>query len=407
MRGVFVLGSTGSIGTQCLEVISQRRELFSVCGLSAAGSDLPTLARQAVEFDVPALAVSSASAEDLRGAIVEAERDAGVMPRPREIFSGSAANEELLAGAAEGDVVLNGINGAIGLGATLAALRSGATLALANKESLVAGSDLVKAQMRRPGQIVPVDSEHSAMYQCLLAGRHQRGLCSAVVDGDSEVSKLILTASGGPFRKCTRAQLEAVTLEQALEHPTWKMGPVVTINSATLMNKALELIEAHHLFAVPPEDIIAVVHPQSHVHSGVRFHDGSTILQASPPSMLIPIALGLSASKRLESVAAANEFTEPFTWDFEPVNDQLFPAVGMAREVCRRGGGTAAVFNAANEVAVEAFRRRQIRFVDILDVVFAVCQQHQPTAIRSRQDLFEVENYARQLAEKLVAVRSS
>ncbi len=260
-------------------------------------------------------------------------------------------------------MVLNGITGAVGLRPTLSALAAGNTLALANKESLIIGGPVVPSRAE-PGQIVPVDSEHSALAQCLRGGRAE------------EVRKLVLTASGGPFRGRTRDELHDVTPEQALDHPTWSMGPVVTVNSATLVNKGLEVIEAHLLFGIDFDAIDVVVHPTSVVHSMVEFHDGSTLAQASPPSMMIPIALGLAWPDRVRDAAPAIDWSRPETWEFFPLDDEAFPAVRLARESGSRGGTAPAVYNAANEVCVEAFLAGKMRFSDIVPSVEAVLARH-------------------------------
>jgi 1-deoxy-D-xylulose-5-phosphate reductoisomerase len=257
------------------------------------------------------------------------------------------------------DIVLNGVTGAVGLAATLAALDAGRVLALANKESLIMGGPLVSGRAK-PGQIVPVDSEHSAIAQCLRGGR-------AV-----EVRKLVLTASGGPFRNRSRAELADVTPEQALAHPTWNMGPVITVNCATLVNKGLELIEAHLLFGTPFDAIDVVVHPQSVVHSMVEFCDGSTIAQASPPDMRIPIALALAWPDRVPDAASPVDWTTAQSWTFEPLDDEAFPAVALARSAGTAGGCSPAVFNAANEECVDAFLARRIPFAGIVDTVAQV-----------------------------------
>ncbi len=351
-RDVVILGSTGSIGTQALDVVARNPDRFRVVGLAAGGSDLPALARQVRDFGVEHVAVADPS-----GAAALAPTGATVHVGP------DAASEVAALGV---HTVLNGITGAVGLGPTLAALAAGSTLALANKESLIIGGELVTAAAA-PGQIVPVDSEHSAMAQCLRAGRRE------------EVRKLILTASGGPFRGRTREQLQHVTVEEALAHPTWDMGPVVTINSATLMNKGLELIEAHLLFGVPLEAIEVVVHPQSVVHSMVEFTDGSTIAQASPPDMRLPIALGLAWPDRVPDAAPACDWTRAATWEFFPLDDEAFPAVGLASRAARAGGTAPAVLNAANEQAVAAFRDGRIGFLAISDLVGRVLAESPPS----------------------------
>jgi 1-deoxy-D-xylulose-5-phosphate reductoisomerase len=355
MRHVAVLGSTGSIGTQALDVIARNREAFTVVGLAAGGGDAALLAQQAAAFDVPVVGIAREGAIDEFIAAFRRETD-DHRPLPR-IIEGPDASVDLA--SLPCDVVLNGITGSIGLRPTLAALEAGATLALANKESLIVGGPLVK-RIAGPDQIVPVDSEHSALAQCLRAGR------------SSEVRRLVLTASGGPFRGRGRDDLMNVTPEQALRHPTWDMGPVVTINSATLMNKGLEVIEAHLLFDLPFDHIDVVVHPQSIVHSMVEFVDGSTMAQVSPPDMRLPIALGLAWPDRVADAAPANDWTTPVSWDFAPLDDDAFPAVNLARSAGTRGGTAPAVFNAANEECVEAFLAGHLGFTDIVDTVAAV-----------------------------------
>ncbi|WP_082043751.1 1-deoxy-D-xylulose-5-phosphate reductoisomerase [Mobilicoccus massiliensis] len=352
-RDVVVLGSTGSIGTQALDIVRRNPDRFRVVGLSSGGSDLGLLARQAVEFEVPFVAVASGERDELRAAIRVAERPSGRMGEP-EIAVGPQAST--LAAMQPTDVVLNGITGSIGLMPTLAALEAGATLALANKESLIVGGDLVRAKAG-PGQIVPVDSEHSALAQALRSGTH------------TEVARLVVTASGGPFRGRSRAELAEVTPEQALAHPTWNMGRVVTTNSATLVNKGLEVIEAHLLFDVPFERIDVVVHPQSVVHSMVEFVDGSTLAQASPPDMRLPIALGLAWPDRVPHAAPGCDWSTAATWEFFPLDDEAFPAVRLARRVGEAGGTYPAVYNAANEVCVDAFHDGRIGFLDIVDTL--------------------------------------
>jgi 1-deoxy-D-xylulose-5-phosphate reductoisomerase len=334
-RDVVVLGSTGSIGTQALQVVRANPDRFRVVGLTAGGGRRELFDAQVAEFN-PA-------------------------------FSGFGEDASVEAAAMSADVVLNGITGAVGLRPTIAALEAGNTLALANKESLIIGGPVVKA-CAKPGQIVPVDSEHSALAQCLRGGR---------VD---EVRRLVLTASGGPFRGRSRADLTGVTPEQALAHPTWDMGPVVTINSATLVNKGLEVIEAHLLFDIPLDSIEVVVHPTSVVHSMVEFVDGSTLAQASPPTMLIPIALGLAWPDRVPDTAPPMDWTRPQAWEFFPLDDAAFPAVRLAREAGATGGTAPAVFNAANEMCVQAFRDGRLPFTGIVDTVAAVLDRRTATA---------------------------
>jgi 1-deoxy-D-xylulose-5-phosphate reductoisomerase len=363
-RSLAVLGSTGSIGTQALEVVAAHPGRFAVAALSA-GSNVDLVARQAVRFHVPLVAVAGAAA----GAVLEAvERYAGqagrAAYRPEVVVGDDSATVAAGCGA---DVVLNGITGAIGLRPTLAALAAGSTLALANKESLIVGGHLVTAAAAE-GQVVPVDSEHSAIAQCLRSGRA------------AEVRRLVVTASGGPFRGWSRERLRGVTPEQALRHPNFAMGRVITTNSATLVNKGLEVIEAHLLFGVPFDRIDVVVHPQQQVHSMVEFHDGSTVAQLGPPRMLVPIALGLSWPERLEDVDAPCDWGRAATWEFEPLDDAAFPAVRLAREVGAAGGTLPAVYNAANEVCVDAFHDGRIGFLDIVDTVREVVERHDGSA---------------------------
>lgn len=358
MRRVLVLGSTGSIGTQALDVIRANPRRFEVVGLSA-GSSRDAMQAQADEFGVEHVALGAAEAEQL----------------VRDV---------------EADVVLNGITGSVGLGPTLAALECGRTLALANKESLIVGGDLVTA-IAKPGQIVPVDSEHSAIAQALRSGER------------SEVRRLVLTASGGPFRGRDRESLAAVTPAEALAHPTWNMGRVVTTNSATLVNKGLEVIEAHLLFGVAYADIEVVVHPQSIVHSMVEFVDGSTIAQASPPDMRLPISLGLDWPHRVSGVGAPLDWSGATSWTFEPLDDDAFPAVRLAKRVGRAGGTYPAVFNAANEQAVDAFHEGRLSFLGIVDVVDRVVDQHEAPGALTREVLAEAERWARDAADRAIA----
>lgn len=380
---VIILGATGSIGTQALDVISRNPARFTVVGLAAGGNG-GLLARQAREFAVPVVAVASPAAE---AQLREALAGAAV-----EILSGPDAAAELAARPA--DVVLNGITGAVGLAPTLAALRAGSRLALANKESLIIGGPLVKSAAA-PGQIVPVDSEHSALAQCLLGGTHQ------------EVRRLVLTASGGPFRGWSAERLATVTPDQAMAHPTWDMGPVITINSATLMNKGLEVIEAHLLFDIPFERIDVVVHPQSMVHSMVEFVDGSTLAQVSPPDMRLPIALGLTWPQRLADAAPGCDWTQAAHWTFEPLDEEVFPAVRLARAAGQAGGTAPAVFNAANEVCVEEFRAGRLSFPAITGTVEEVLATHETAtpvsaASLTLADVLAADAWARTTARELL-----
>jgi len=359
-RSIVILGSTGSIGTQAIEVVSANPGRFRVIAISAGGADLGLLARQAVRLGVQAVAVARGQRDIVAAAIGQVADEVGRQGFAPKILVGEQASTDLAAMGA--DVVLNAITGSIGLRPTLAALRCGSTLALANKESLIVGGPLVTTAAK-PGQIVPVDSEHSAIAQCLRGG------------SPDEVNKLVVTASGGPFRGWSRAALEDVTPQQALAHPTWAMGPVVTTNSATLVNKGLEVIEAHLLFGIPFERIEVVVHPQSVVHSMVEFVDGSTMAQVSPPSMLNPIALGMAWPDRVPGAGPSVDWTTAATWEFLPLDEEAFPAVALARSVGAAGECFPAVFNAANEECVAAFLARRIRFTQIVDTVKQVVDQ--------------------------------
>ena len=422
---IALLGATGSIGTQALEVVdalrAQGRDV-RVRALGAGGSRLDLLARQALAHRPELVAVAGAEEDAVRaalaGALAEAGGEsAGYAP---EVLTGPDAMTwaAALLGAPDGTtrrVVVNGVTGSVGLAPTLAALRSGATLALANKESLVVGGSLVQRAQRRPGQVVPVDSEHSAMAQALLSGRHEKGMTAPVVTGRSEVRRLVLTASGGPFRGRTRAELAEVTPAQALDHPTWTMGPVVTTNSSTLVNKGLELIEASLLFDIDPADITVVVHPQSVVHSMVEFVDGSTIAQASPPDMRLPIALGLTWPAREplgETLITPCAWDESTAWTFEPLDEDVFPAVRIAREVAAASPLHPAVFNAANEQCVDAFLAGRLPYLAILDVVRATLDALAPETFLApgQDDSLEAhlaaEEWARAHADALVAAET-
>lgn len=400
-RDVVLLGSTGSIGTQALEVIDSHPGRFRVRALAAGGAHPELLADQVAAHDVAVVALASGSVAHFLEVL--AHRHPGLARTP-EVLSGADAATQV-AGAFPDSVVLNGITGGVGLGPTLAALASGATLALANKESLVVGGALVRRALVRPGQVVPVDSEHSAIAQSLAAGVHERGLTSPVLSGRSEVADLVLTASGGPFRGRTRAELADVTPEQALAHPTWSMGPVVTINSSTLVNKGLELIEAHLLFDVDPAHILTTVHPQSIVHSMVTWHDGATIAQASPPDMRLPIALGLTWPERLEHVEQPLRWDAAQAWTFEPVDDVTFPAVSLARQAVAASSTHPAVLNAANEVLVDAFLRGELPWLGIVDTLTEVVGAHEGLADPTLEDVLAVEEWARARAREAVEVQ--
>lgn len=360
MRRVIILGSTGSIGTQAIEVIDKNPDKFQVVGL-AAGSNSEGL---------------------------EAQRKHFSLSESKAVLGSKAAT--ILVEETEADVVINGITGSIGLEPTLAALKTGKSLALANKESLIVGGELVTS-LAAPGQIIPVDSEHSAIAQCLRAGTKL------------EVRKLILTASGGPFRGFSKQQLSKVTPAQALAHPTWVMGQVVTTNSASLVNKGLELIEAHLLFEIPFESIEVTVHPQSVIHSMVEFVDGSVIAQASPPDMKLPIALGLSWPDRLDSVSNPVDWTQSHTWNFEPLDESVFSAVRLARQVGKSGASYPAVYNAANEQAVMAFHQGAISFDQITELIERAVDAHAPEAELTLESVLEAEKWARDRTDAQIA----
>jgi 1-deoxy-D-xylulose-5-phosphate reductoisomerase len=390
-RRIVLLGSTGSIGTQAIDVVDGAPHLFEVVALSAGGGNLELLARQAVHTRAQAVGMATGDAGTLQSLIDDAAGAAGVRGYRPEILTGPDASTRIA--EIEAEVVLNGITGSIGLAPTLAALKSGATLALANKESLIVGGSLVKAAARE-GQIVPVDSEHSAIAQCLRSGTA------------AEVDRLILTASGGPFRGKSRAELRDVSPQDALAHPTWDMGLMVTTNSASLVNKGLEVIEAHLLFDIPLDRIDVVVHPQSVVHSMVQFIDGSTIAQASPPDMRLPIALGLGWPDRVPQAAPACDWTKATSWTFEPLDTAAFPAVDLAKDAARQGSTLPAVFNAANEEAVTAFHAGRIRFTDIVDTIEAVLSEHTASSGLTVESVLEAEQWARARTHERLAVSS-
>lgn len=386
-RDIVLLGSTGSIGTQAADIVRRNPGGFRLTALAAGGGNPVLLASQALEFGVEVVAVAAESAvPQVQDALQAKARETG-RPLPK-VLAGPAAVAEVAAWPA--DVVLNAVTGAVGLAATLAALDAGRVLALANKESLIMGGHLV-TDRAAPGQIVPVDSEHSAIAQCLRSGRPE------------EVRKLVLTASGGPFLHWTREQMATATPAQALAHPTWNMGPVITINSATLVNKGLEVIEAHLLFEIGLDDIEVVVHRQSVIHSMVEFTDGSTIAQASPPDMRIPIALALAWPDRVAGAASPVDWTTAHSWTFEPLDTDAFPAVALARAAGKAAGTVPAVYNAANEECVAAFTAGRIPFAGIVDTVAQVVSDHGGTGprIAGLDDVLAADSWARLRAREL------
>jgi 1-deoxy-D-xylulose-5-phosphate reductoisomerase len=392
-RDVVLLGSTGSIGTQAVDIVRRNPDRFRVVGLGAGGGNVAALAAQALELGVEVVGVAKSSAvQDLQLAFYAEASKRGYATgdfRIPKILAGPNAMTELAEWPC--DVVLNGVVGSLGLAPTLAALRRGRTLALANKESLVAGGPLVR-KVAKPGQIVPVDSEHSALAQCLRGGRAD------------EVARLVLTASGGAFRGRRREELVGVTPEQALAHPTWNMGPVVTINSATMVNKALEVIEAHELFGVGYDRIQVMVHPQSVIHSMVEFTDGSTLAQCSPPDMRLPIALALGWPDRVPQAAPAVDWTSAHTWELRPLDDEAFPAVALAKAAGRAGRCRPAIYNAANEECVEAFLGHRLPFLAIVETVERVLTDspdfEEPGTVK---DVLAAESWARAHARDLIA----
>ena len=395
MREIVVLGSTGSIGTQTLDLVRRNPDRFRIVGLAAGGGNIELLAEQALAFGVEVVAVAKATAaQDLLLAFYAAARangyDQGSGFSVPKILTGPDAATELAGWPC--DVVVNAMTGLIGLAPTLAALDAGRTLALANKESLIAGGELVLNRLNGDrSRLLPVDSEHSAIAQCLRAGT------------PNEVQRLVLTASGGPFRGRTRAQLRDVTVAQAMQHPTWDMGPLITINSATLINKGLEVIEAHLLFGVPYDRISVAVHPQSIVHSMVEFVDGSTIAQASPPDMRLPIGYALAWPDRLLGAANAIDWTTAQAWEFDSLDDAAFPAVALARETGKRGGTAPAVYAAANETAVAAFVAGTLTFTGIVEVVSTVVQAHNvPIGVLGIDDIVDAQVEARAMAAQLI-----
>lgn len=392
-RDIVLLGSTGSIGTQLIDVVKRNPDRFRIVALGAGGGNVGQLAKQALELGVDAVGVAKASAvQDLQLAFYSeaAKRGypSGEFKIPK-ILAGPQAMAELAEWPSE--VVANAVVGSLGLAPTLAALKAGKVLALANKESLVAGGALVR-KIAKPGQIIPIDSEHSALLQCMQSGAKR------------EIKRLVVTASGGPFRGWTRAQMADVTPAQAFKHPTWAMGPVITINSATLVNKALEVIEAHELYDLPYEQIDVVVHPQSVIHSMVEYCDGSTMAQASPPDMRLPIALALGWPDRVPGVAAAVDWTTANTWTFEPLDHDAFPAIRLAKQAGTEGRLRPAIYNAANEECVSAFVDHGLPFLGIVGTLEQVLTEApdfgEPAEV---EDVLVAELWARNRAREIIA----
>lgn len=390
VRRVAVLGSTGSIGRQALDVIARNPDRFEVVAL-AARSNLDLLADQALAVGASAVAVAGGN-DDLAGAANLAKRitDRSTAPLP-EILHGAESLKQIAA-SADVEIVLNSVVGSAGLGATLAALRAGKRLALANKESLVAGGDLVNAALAEGGgELLPVDSEHAGLAQCIRAG------------SSDEVARMYLTASGGPFRGYNLKDLEGVSVKDALAHPTWTMGRKITIDSATLMNKGLEAIEAHVLFDLPYDQIGVVVHPQSVVHAMVEFIDGSTIAQVAMPNMEAPIGFALGTPHRLDDCVGAIDWSKRHCLEFEPVDMETFRCLRIAIDAGIEGGTAPAIMNAANEEAVAAFLAGEIAFTSIPDAIEATLDVLDHSPVRSDEDLYAVEVSARETARTHVA----
>jgi 1-deoxy-D-xylulose-5-phosphate reductoisomerase len=384
MKRLLILGSTGSIGTQALEVVDDE---FEIVGLSAGTAYEPLIA-QARRHGVGRIALSDPDA-----AARAAEAWTG-----GEVLAGPEGLVELVAGS-DADLVLNAIVGSAGLGPTIVALTEGIDLALANKESLVVGGELVTALAEATGaQVIPVDSEHSALHQ--LIGAENSAHPPAAIE------RLVLTASGGPFRGRTRAELEDVTVEQALRHPTWAMGGKITIDSATLMNKGLELIEAHHLFGTPYDRVDVVVHPQSVVHSYVLLCDGAALAHLGYPDMRVPISYALHYPDRVDVPVRALDLAEIGALTFEPVDTDAFPCLRLAREAATAGGTAPCVLNAANEVAVHAFLDGRLDFLGIPAVIESALERLPAGPVRAFDSLHEADREARAVAAELIAVRA-
>lgn len=373
-RRIAVLGSTGSIGTSTLDVIQQRSDRLNAVGLSAHRS-WEQLFDQANEHHPTRIVLTDESLNDI---------DRQSLPTNCELLFGRDGITKLVTDS-EVDIVVSAIVGAAGLEGTWAALEVGKTVAVANKETLVMAGPLVQDLVkRRGGTLLPVDSEHSAIFQAIQGVEM------------NQVSRVVLTGSGGPFRGKKRHELESVTVEEALNHPTWQMGPKITVDSATMMNKALEVIEARWLFDLPVEQIDVIVHPQSMVHSFVEMVDGSVLAQISPPDMRLPIQYALTYPERIEGPAKKLDWQQLTGWDFEQPDLETFPALQLGFEVARRGGTCGAVLNAANEAAVEKFLEQEIRFLDIVTACRAVLDQHEFSDSPSLTELAKLDRWARQ-----------
>ena len=383
MKTISVLGSTGSIGTQTLEVVRSESDRFRISAL-AAWSSVELLIAQAKEFRPDVVAIGQADlAKQLRSGV----------PSGTEVLAGSGSFEEL---AAQGEVAVNGVVGFAGLGVTLAALSSGRRLALANKESLIAAGPLVQPLRSTPGaELIPVDSEHSALHQCLRAIEH---------DPESrQLEQLVLTASGGPFRGCRPEELEQVTVDEALAHPTWSMGPKITVDSSTLMNKGLEVIEAHELFGVPYGNIEVVVHPESIVHSMAVFTDGTTMAQLSEPDMKLPIAYALSYPDRTTTAFGAIDWSATRTLNFEPPDRDTFKCLGLAYAAGQLGETAPAWMNGANEAAVDAFLARSITWASISALIERALEEYDGQEADSIDSVIRADRRGRECVASYLA----
>jgi len=380
MKRLLILGSTGSIGTQALDVVTRAPDEFAIVGLSA-DQGWETLVAQAREHGVKRIGLAD---RDAAARAAEAWTEG-------EVLAGAEGLARLVA-ESDADLVLNAVVGSAGLGPTIVALTAGVDVALANKESLVVGGELVTALSEATGaQLIPVDSEHSALHQLIGAER------------PGTVERLVLTASGGPFRGRSRAGLEDVTVEQALKHPTWAMGGKITIDSATLMNKGLELIEAHHLFGVPYDRIDVVVHPQSIVHALVSLCDGATLAHLGYPDMRVPIAYALHHPDRVDVPVPTLDLVDVGSLDFEAPDEDAFPCLRLARDAAAAGGTAPCVLNAANEIAVHAFLAGRLPFMGIPAVIEGALERVPATGVHAFESLYAADAQAREVAAELVA----
>jgi 1-deoxy-D-xylulose-5-phosphate reductoisomerase len=381
VKRILLFGSTGSIGRNVLDIIAKNRDKFQV-ELLSCHKNIELLIEQAKQFGVSAVYLPDP---------VDAAKVKRALPASTRVYTGGGAFAEIIHDL-NADLVVNAIVGAAGLEVSYHTVTAGVTLALANKESLVAGGELLTLECRKSGaEIIPIDSEHSAIFQCLQAGRK------------NEVEKIILTASGGPFRNRPKGTFDSITVEEALKHPNWSMGAKITIDSATMMNKCLEVIEAHFLFDLPPEQIDVVIHPESVIHSMVQFYDGSVVAQLSPPDMRLPIAYALNYPERLETDLPRADFGKIGALHFEPVDLERFPAMALAFKVLRKGGLAALTLNAANEVAVAAFLAGRIKLPDISAVVDKMVDSSGVAGEQSLNALLEHDRRVRTQTEELIA----